>query len=173
MSEEGKQRELTIKQRKWMKIYLECGNATEAAMQVYDCSDRGAAANIGYENVRKLDYEDFMEAAGITDVLLQQRLLEGINAVDIHKETKKAKKAKKGEEQEEAEIVEVEIPNKVVRHKYLETALKLKKRLIDRKDITSKGKAILGAKEMTDKLDEILNEPEDDIEEKESDKSDG
>ena len=36
----------------------------------------------------------------------------------------------------------IEVPDHIARHKYLETALKLKKRLLDRKDITSKGEKL-------------------------------
>lgn len=113
--------DLTIKQRTWLKLYLELGNATEAAMQVYDCKDRDSAGVIGYENLRKLNYEDFLEEAGITDALLQKKIIEGLEATRV-----------------KTSLTE---PDKVVedfptRHKYLETALKLKKRLIDRQEVT-------------------------------------
>jgi hypothetical protein len=145
MEEQEKQeRELTFKQRKWIREYLECGNATEAAARVYDCKDRNSAKQIGYENLAKLDYSDLMEEAGITDKMLNDRLREGLNA---------------GEEKTIGDEVIV-ITDYRSRHKYLETALKLKKRLIERKDITSGGKVILGAKELADTLDAIMNEPE-------------
>lgn len=109
-----KKDDLTIKQRKWIKAYLECGNATEAAMKVYDVKDRESAGQIGYENLKKLDYSDFMEEAGITDKLLQDKIKEGLSATRI-----------------KTSLTE---PDKVeddfaIRHKYLETALKLKKRM--------------------------------------------
>jgi hypothetical protein len=44
----------------------------------------------------------------------------------------------------EKSIEFVDVPDFQTRHRYLETALKLKKRLIDRKDITSDGKEIKG-----------------------------
>jgi phage terminase small subunit len=78
--DEQQKKDLTMKQRKWLDIYLETGNATEAAMQSYDCQDRNSASQIGYENLRKLDYIDFMEAAGVTDQLLQKKLIEGLSA---------------------------------------------------------------------------------------------
>ena len=60
-------KDLTFKQRKWMDEYIECGNATEAAMRVYNCKDRNSAKQIGYENLSKLDYKEFLEEAGVTD----------------------------------------------------------------------------------------------------------
>lgn len=44
---------MTIKQRLFIKYYIEYGNATEAAMRVYNTSKRFVAAEIGYENLRK------------------------------------------------------------------------------------------------------------------------
>lgn len=106
---------LTLKQRKWLKLYLELGNATEAAVQSYDCKDRESAAQIGYENLRKLDYADFLEQAGVTDELLIKKTAEGLEAVSAVGK----------------------IPDFTTRLKYLELAYKLKNRFIIRKDITS------------------------------------
>lgn len=128
--------ELTLKQRKWIKIYLECGNATEAAMKVYDVKDRESAAQIGYENLRKLDYTEFLEEAGITDDLLQKKVIEGLEA----NRTVSAKIVGKTADSQTDDFIDV--PDFMARHKYLETALKLKQRLIDRKDIQSGGEPI-------------------------------
>lgn len=141
--------DLTLKQRKWLKVYLECGNATEAAMQSYDCKDRNSASLIGYENIRKLNYEDFLEEAGITDNLLRNRILEGLDAnkqlatrVIFKKEAPTSQSA--GELPLAGSSTDdfIEVPDHIARHKYLETALKLKQRLLDRKDITSKGEKL-------------------------------
>lgn|SRR3990167_8334538 len=143
--------DLTLKQRKWLKLYLELGNATEAAFQVYDCKDRESAANIGYENVRKLDYTDFMEAAGVTDKLLQEKLLEGLESnkqlaarVIFKKEAPTSQSA--GELPLASSTTDdfIEVPDFIARHKYLETALKLKQRLTDKKqvDLTTGGEPI-------------------------------
>lgn len=128
--------ELTLKQRKWIKIYLECGNATEAAMKVYDCKDRDSAAVIGFENLRKLNYTEFLEEAGITDDLLQKKVIEGLEA----NRTVSAKIIGKTADSQTDDFIDV--PDFIARHKYLETALKLKQRLIDRKDIQSGGEPI-------------------------------
>lgn len=115
--------ELTLKQRKWLKLYLELGNATEAAMKVYDCKDRDSAANIGWENVRKLDFSDLMEESGITDERLKKKLDEGLEATRIKTSLTEPDRV---------------VPDYPTQHKYLETALKLKRKLIERQEITGK-----------------------------------
>lgn len=74
--------DLTPKQRKWLKVYIETGNGTEAAMQAYDCKDRASAAQIGTQNLRKLQgaTRALAEAKGLTDDLIFQRLKEGLSA---------------------------------------------------------------------------------------------
>ncbi|SRR3990167_5105120 len=115
--------DLTIKQRKWIRVYIDTGNATEAAMQVYDCKDRDVAKSIGSENLSKLDYTDFMEEAGITDKLLQQKIMEGLDAT----RTVSAVNTNKNATADSTDFIDV--PDFMARHKYLETALKLKKRM--------------------------------------------
>lgn len=44
---------MTLKQKLFINKYLEYGNATEAAMQVYSTKKRNVAAQIGYENMRR------------------------------------------------------------------------------------------------------------------------
>lgn len=117
------EKELTFKQRKWLAIYLETGNATEAAMQVYDCKDRGSASVIGHENLVKLSYVDILEEAGITDKILLDKLKDGLDAsrvisIQVNGETK-----------------QIKLTDYLTRHKYLETGLKLKKRLVERQEI--------------------------------------
>lgn len=129
--------DLTLKQRKWLKLYIELGNATEAAFQAYDCKDRTTAANIGSENVRKLQFEDLMEEAGITDAKLNKKLEEGLNAT-------RTISAIKGTSANGGTTDFIDVPDYATIHKYLETGLKLKKRLIDRKDITSGGDKLEG-----------------------------
>jgi hypothetical protein len=49
-----KEPKLTFKQRKWLKYYLETGNATLAALKSYETKDPSAASVIGTENIAKL-----------------------------------------------------------------------------------------------------------------------
>ena len=109
-------RELTIKQRKWLKIYVATGNATEAAMQVYDCVDRESAAQMGCQNVKKLqgDMAPAMEAMGITVPFLLQKALEGLDAEAIE--------YAKFEGKITAQTSHVDFPT---RQRYLDTVIKL------------------------------------------------
>lgn len=115
---------LTIKQRKWLKLYIETGNATEAAFQAYDCKDRDSARALGSENLAKLNISELMENMGLTDVALINIGTEGM--------TKAVKQSMTGEVH----------PDYAVRHKYWDTMLKLKQKLVERKDITSNGEKL-------------------------------
>lgn len=107
-------KDLTLKQRKWIKEYIKTGNATEAAMRVYDCKDRDSANALGNENLAKLSMPELMEDLGLTDVALMNIGAEGMTKANkIHGTNDNF----------------VEIPDYGVRHKYWETMLKLKKRL--------------------------------------------
>lgn len=109
--ESAKTSNLTIKQRKWIKRYIETGNATTASREVYDCKNDVVAASIGAENLRKLQIQELMEDMGLTDVALINIGTEGM--------TKSVKQSVTGEIH----------PDYAVRHKYWETMLKLKRKL--------------------------------------------
>jgi phage terminase small subunit len=121
--------DITIKQRKWIKLYLEYGNATKAAREVYDCKNEDSAKVIGHENLTKLNYQDFLEEAGITDDLLQRKIIEGLDA----NKTVSAMKTSRDAGADSSDFIDV--PDFMARHKYLETALKLKKRLVDKMEL--------------------------------------
>lgn len=75
---------LTLKQRRFANEYLEAGNATEAAMKAYKPKNRAVARSIGSENLTKPNIkrtiQEALEANGLTNDLLAQRVLELINA---------------------------------------------------------------------------------------------
>jgi phage terminase small subunit len=121
-------KDLTLKQRKWIKVYLECGNATEAAMQVYDVKNRDSANAIGSENLAKLSYQEFLEEAGITDNLIQKKIMEGLDATKVVSAVKTNREA--GADSTDF----IDVPDFMARHKYLETVLKLKKRMEDKEN---------------------------------------
>lgn len=129
--------DMTLKQRKWLTLYLELGNAKEAAKRVYDCTDE-SAGQIGWENLKKLDYSEFLEEAGITDNLLRSKIAEGLDA----NRTVSARITGKDANSRTDDFIDV--PDFLARHKYLETTLKLKRRLIERIDATSNDKEIKG-----------------------------
>src|SRR3990167_9911316 len=108
-----KESSLTLKQRKWIKEYIETGNATEAAMRVYDVKDRESANAIGSENLAKLSFPELMEEMGLTDVALLNIGAEGM--------TKANKSLMDGSI----------VPDYNTRRGYWETMLKLKRKLTD------------------------------------------
>jgi hypothetical protein len=95
-------------------------------MQIYDCKNRAVARSIGFENLAKLDYAEFLEEAGITDDLLQKKIMEGLDAGKTVSAVKTSKEA--GADSTNF----IDVPDYGVRHKYLETALRLKKRLVEK-----------------------------------------
>jgi hypothetical protein len=62
---------LTVKQRRFVRHYLETGNGTEAAMVAYDVADRNTARSIGTENLRKPAVQgavaELLDAGGLSD----------------------------------------------------------------------------------------------------------
>lgn len=120
---------LTLKFRRWLDVYIQTGNATEAAMQAYDCKDRDSARALGSENLAKLNYVEFLEQSGITDAKLTQKIQEGLDATKPISALVIAN-TEKGTVQTKDNEGQIEVPDFAVRHKYLETALKLKKRLV-------------------------------------------
>ena len=101
----NKKKRVSRKQLLWLKRYIATGNATESARKVYRISYTSAQM-VAHDNLAKLNYPEYLEVAGITDNVLTHKLSEGLDA-----NTDKNK------------------PDYLTRHKYLETAYKLKKRL--------------------------------------------
>lgn len=147
MDEEKK---LTLKQRKWLALYIETGNATDSAFKVYDCKDRESAANVGWENVRKLDMSQYMEETGLSTDFLNTKLKEGLDSMKVVSARIIMKKNAPTSIAQEGDLPEansrtddfVEVEDYAVRHKYLETALKLNGKLVTKTDITSDGERI-------------------------------
>lgn len=102
----------SLKLQRFKKEYIKTGNATEAALKVYNCKNREVAGEIGYQNLKKLDFAELMEEAGITDQML----------IEVNKEGLKSSKPQR--DFDTGEIIEVK--DYATRHRYLETALKLK-----------------------------------------------
>lgn len=114
---------LTRKQQLFIQKYIEYRNATKAAMEVYECKDEISAASVGSENLRKLQIVDLMESYGLTDLKLFDKLIEGLEA------TKIISARITGKDANERTDDFIDIPDYATRHKYLDTAFKLKKRL--------------------------------------------
>lgn len=118
--------------QKFKKYYIELGNATEAYLKISPNIDRHSAAQIGHELLKKLDFTEVLEDMGITDKVLAQSIIVG-----MVKPTRKVEKRRISRRNEDEPgvwetITEYEdVPDYQTRHKYLETALKAKKKLKD------------------------------------------
>lgn len=123
---------LTLKQQKWLEIYLETGNATKAARQAYICNER-SARQIGYENMTKLDISEHLEALGMNLVQLFKAIIDGVDATKLIKARLIVQKDNGNitnneliEAAKELNGVYMEIPDYSVRHRYLLTILRLR-----------------------------------------------
>lgn len=54
MPQSAPTRDLTLKQKKFLKVYFETGNATKAALEAYETDSYDSANAIGSENLAKL-----------------------------------------------------------------------------------------------------------------------
>jgi len=123
----NEKKHVTIKQKRWLQYYLKTGDSVKSARKAYKCS-KESAYTIANDNLSKLEYPQFLEGIGITDVKLATKLNEGLEAhkiVTSHTEPDRI------------------IPDMPTRHKYLETALKLKKRLVERDVIVVSDKTLI------------------------------
>ncbi len=131
---EAEQKDLTLKQSRFLQEYIRTGNATEAAMLTYDCKDRVVARVIGSQNLSKLNVSELMEAMGMTKKSLLQMAMIGMVKPDkaenrLVKVKKTIKKGDKTVEITTSEVRPVLVPDYQTRHRYLETVLKIGKML--------------------------------------------
>ncbi len=77
---------LTLKQLKFIQIYIETGNATKAAMTVYNCKNENVAKSLGSENLTKPDIaceiDKYRKKGGLS-------IQKAINAIDDAYEAEK------------------------------------------------------------------------------------
>ncbi len=105
---------LTKKQRGFVKDYIKTGNGVQSAMKNYDTDDYSTAGSIAVENLQKPAIQNAIMsiAERISDDDLVRVHNEGLNASRTIKST------------DESTIVE---PDYAVRHKYLDSAYKIKR----------------------------------------------
>lgn len=72
----------TIKQRKFVKEYIETGNGTQSALKVYDTKDYMTAAMIASENLKK---------PKVIELLEDQASVAMLDQIEIRKELKESK----------------------------------------------------------------------------------
>jgi len=115
-----KEPKLTLKQKRFLKLYLETGNGTKSALAVYNCKDYTTAQSIASENLSKLKnpIKAYMEANGLDLGRLMGVLDDGLKANRVISAIKTDKEATG------ATADFIDVPDHAVRHKYLETASK-------------------------------------------------
>lgn len=113
----------TPKEKKFAKVYAETGNATEAAARVYDVKSRESAKAIAAENLSKLTFESYLDAAGLTDNKIASNLKEATEATRVISATIVA-----GSDREAGSQTNdfIEVPDWTNRLKANELVLKLK-----------------------------------------------
>ena len=111
-------RDLTLKQKKFLQLYFQYGNGTKAALEAYDTHDIGVAANIASENLRKLQnpIRSFMESKGMSLGRLYEVLDQGLKANRVISAVSTDKHANG------ATTDFIEVPDHLTRHKFMETA---------------------------------------------------
>lgn len=105
---------LTKKQQTFVKEYIETGNGTQSALKAYDTTSEAVASAIAVENLQKPMIVEVIHslAERISDDKLYQVLTDGLDASNEITDN-------------EGNVLYVR-PAFSVRHKYLDTALKLK-----------------------------------------------
>lgn len=126
---------LTKKQKGFVKDYLETGNGVESALANYDTTDYSTAGAIASENLNKPKIVNAIQEA-LPDELLARIHLEGLNA------TKRSgtggMRIGIGEDGKVNDFghTDIDEPDYAVRHKYLDSAYKIKGTYSPEKSIT-------------------------------------
>ena len=124
----------TLRERKFIEAYIENnGNATKAYMAINPNYDGDNARILACQFLTKLNItnDELMNLMGITDAYLQEKLDEGLNATKtisvIPLKSKEAQENSTDLPKANSKNIEfVDVDDFAVRHKYLDTALKLK-----------------------------------------------
>ena len=111
---------LSIKQVDWFRRYIKTGKAVKSAKLAYEV-DENSARQIASDNLKKIDYPLLMEYMGLSDHKLLHKLTDGLDANRVI--------GVNGKDATASTDNFVEVPDYSTRHKYLTTALTLKKRL--------------------------------------------
>ena len=137
-----KERDLTRKENKFVKLYMKSGNVSQSALKA-----GYAFRQSGGQNLSKLviqhAIDKLAEEQGLTDIKLNSVLLEGLESTKVIGYLHNYKKSKDGkiEKVQPDEIISSEfldVPDMPTRHRYLETALKIKGRSVEKVELTGK-----------------------------------
>ena len=127
--------EATLNEREFIKKYLKYKNGTKAALEVYDCKNEHSARSIASDILKKIDISDLLEEGGISDARLVKDIDEGLKATKEYVAGEKV----------------VKVKDFAIRHKYVETALKLKKKLSPETTLVVEPKAFMVPEELAEK----------------------
>ena len=124
----------TLRERKFIKAYIDnYGNATKAYLSISPGITEEAAAVSGYRMLRKanISNDELMDMMGMTDAYLQEKLDEGLNAtktISVMPIPPKPCEPGSGDlpNATSKNVEYVDVDDFAVRHKYLDTAYKLK-----------------------------------------------
>ena len=107
---------------------MKTGNATEAARQVYDVNGDDSARAIGAQKLAILSVAEIMDDKGLTDDKLVEVLNKGLESTKPIGALVLIKNGKDGKPEQILKDNEgqIEVADYAIRHKYLETALKLR-----------------------------------------------
>ena len=152
----------TLRERKFIKSYIENnGNATQAYLDINPKYKGDSARVLGYRLLTKVNIEvnELMDLMGTTDAYLNQKLNEGLEATKtISVIPLKPKDSQENStdlpEANSKNIEFVDVDDFAVRHKYLDTAYKLKNKYpTEKKNIDLN---VQGSLEVNSELDKKL-----------------
>jgi len=119
----------TIKEKKLVAEYLRTGNQRLAALRTYDIKSESSAGALAAETLAKLNIVDVLEKYGVTDAKLAQVHAEGLEA-DKHVVVGGRLRT---------------VKDSAVRHKYLETAYKVKGHVSERPEVNIDNRSMVVA----------------------------
>lgn len=124
-SESSETKKLTLKQAKWLQLYIETGNATQSAISAYNLDPKrqyGVARAMGSENLAKLNVIELMEELNLSDHRLFTKLSDLLDAQKPISGLINSKDA------DEKTMDFIDVPDNQTQVKALDIALKLKGR---------------------------------------------
>ena len=122
-------KKLSLKKRKFLKAYFETGNLAEAARRAGSkAKSAHSLSQVGYALLKSVDIymKEFLDLNGLSDIKLIQVLADGLNATKRIPCNVIAKGGKGMKDVDSTTKKVVTIEDHRTRHKYLETAFKLK-----------------------------------------------
>lgn len=127
-SQKQKEKSLTVKERRLIKGIFQGKTLIQAGVAAgyaRTTMEKTPGKIIGKDRIFKT-FSQLLEQAGLSDEKLSECLSEGLEATKIISVLIIAPHGEKGDNSMKRNFIEVEVPDHLTRHKYLETILKLK-----------------------------------------------